>query len=124
MNKATLPFFIGFGILFFTLLAINLYIAQGYAPILHLRSGALLLLLVSALNLFSFWILHTATSKKPATFIRVFMGVMAARLLLYILTAVFFLLVLEETPRAVLIHFLVYYIMFTALETYMLIRRR
>lgn len=124
MGKEFQKFALAFGIVTAALIAINLLLCPAWPALFQLRSGLLLLTLVSLVVFVSHLILLRSSLGKPNAFIRAFMGTMALKLLVYILIVAVFLIVKYDDPRAVVLHFLVYYISYTVLETALLLQNK
>ncbi|MBL7776816.1 MAG: hypothetical protein JNK66_00825 [Chitinophagales bacterium] len=124
MSKEFLRFAIVFVVVTTLLIALNLFAVPALPPLFQLRSGLLLLTLVSGVVFVSHLILLRSSQGKPNVFIRAFMGTMALKLLVYILIVAAFLVVKYDEPRAVILHFLVYYVCYTILETTLLLQNK
>lgn len=123
MSKEFQKFAIAFTLVTSILTALNLLATPTLPALFQLRSGLLLLTLVSLVVFVSHLILLRSSQGKPNAFIRAFMGTMALKLLVYILIVAVFLAVKYDDPRAVVLHFLVYYICYTILETTLLLQK-
>lgn len=124
MGQSFQKFAVVFAIVTILLVALNLLVIPALPPMFQLRSGLLLLTLVSAVVFVSHLILLRSSHSKPNAFIRAFMGTMALKLLVYILLVALFLVVKYDEPRAVILHFLVYYICYTVVETALLLQHK
>lgn len=93
-----------------------------YLPALGMSNPYVLLglfvVIVSALHLF----LLNSVEGRPQKFIRAFMASMGLKLLLFMLVLAGFLMLTAENPKSVILHFLLYYTLFTILEVAMLFK--
>lgn len=91
-------------------------------PVLGMQNGLVLLgimvTVVTALHLF----LLRSVEGRPQNFVRAFMVTMVLKFMLFMLLLVGFLMFTAESPKGVVLHFLLYYSLFTILEVAMLYR--
>lgn len=83
---------------------------------MKLKSGYLLLAIFAFLVTLFHLILIRSAEGSAQSFIRSFMGVTAAKLLIYLSVLMLFLAFSNENKKAVAIHFLFYYAVFTVFE--------
>lgn len=89
-------------------------------PILGMHNGFVMLGImvttVVALHLF----LLRSVEGRPQNFVRAFMVTMVLKFMLFMLLLIGFLMFTAESPKGVVLHFLLYYSLFTILEVAML----
>lgn len=87
---------------------------------LQMKTGYLLGIIMGAFVLGSHLFLVSGSDQRPSGFIRKFMLVTTLKFFVYVLLVVIFFFLIKENPRALILHFLLYYIMYTTLEVTLL----
>ncbi len=86
----------------------------------RLKSGYVLLGVFVLVTVFIHFVLLNSAKNSPQAFIRYFMGATMAKFLLYLSVLIGFLVFSTENQKAVVLHFLFYYAVFTVFEVSML----
>ncbi|MBK7149897.1 MAG: hypothetical protein IPH78_14080 [Bacteroidetes bacterium] len=98
------------------------YINQHAAEDLQLRTGYALLGFITACVVGFHLFLVSGNDGKPTAFVRKFLLVATLKFFIYIIAIVLFFFLANENPRALIAHFLLYYVGFTAIEVFFLYR--